>query len=186
MHTCVLWPWCACFNFFLIPTRDGQCLYWEAYPHICMISNVWHRAILCPCLCMQLGLRLWFIFFVILDDGHNCDTVMMILSVELCQSCIIGSFNFVYVVLTLSTILKFLRVLLLSMNNGGDVAASTVCRFGFRWWLATDSYIVQFQKWKKMMDLFSYTFGSFYVICNSLPNLDENDTLFLLYEFKKE
>ena len=56
---------------------------------------------------------------MILDDGHNCDTVMMILSVELCQSCIIGSFNFVYVVLTLSTILKFLRVLVLSMNNGG-------------------------------------------------------------------
>ena len=131
----LMWPilwimlpfWCilVLFNldvpaFFLIPTRDGQCLYWEAYPHSCMLRSVWHRAILCPCLCMQLlGLHLWFIFFVIPDDGHNCDMVMMLLSVELCQSYIIGLINFVHTVLTLSTILKFLIVLLLSMNDGG-------------------------------------------------------------------
>ena len=45
--------------------------------------------------------------------------VMMLPSVELYQSCIIGSINFFHVVLTLSTTLKFLRVLLLSMNDGG-------------------------------------------------------------------
>ena len=56
---------------------------------------------------------------MILDDGHNCDMVMMLLSVELCQSYVIGLINFVHAVLTLSTILKFLRVLLLSMNDGG-------------------------------------------------------------------
>ena len=43
-------------------------------------------------------------------------------------------------------------------------------------------YIVRFQKWKKMMDLFSSTFGSFNIKCNILPNLDENDTLFLYRE----
>ena len=53
------------------------------------------------------------------DDGHNCDMVMTLLSVELCQSYIIGLINFVHTVLTLSTILKFLIVLLLSMNDGG-------------------------------------------------------------------
>ena len=46
-------------------------------------------------------------FFVIPDDGYNCDMVMMLLSVELCQSYIIGLINFVHAVLTLSTILKF-------------------------------------------------------------------------------
>ena len=82
-----------------------------------MVRNVWHGTILCPCLCMQLGLHLWFIFFVIPDDVHNCDMVMMLLSVELCQSYVLGLINFVHAVL--STILKFLRVLLLSMNDGG-------------------------------------------------------------------
>ena len=33
-----------------------------------------------------------------------------------------------------------------------------------------------------MMDLFSSTFGSFIVVCDILPNLDENDTLFLYRE----
>ena len=51
------------------------------------------------------------------DDVHNCDMVMMLLSVELCQSYVIGLINLVHAVL--STILKFLRVLLLSMNDGG-------------------------------------------------------------------
>ena len=30
-----------------------------------------------------------------------------------------------------------------------------------------------------MMDLFSSTFGTFILMCDTLPNLDENDTLFL-------
>ena len=47
-------------------------------------------------------------------------------------------------------------------------------------------YIVQFQKWKKMMDLFSSTFGSFNITCDILPNLDENDTLFLYREQNKQ
>ena len=33
-----------------------------------------------------------------------------------------------------------------------------------------------------MMDLFSSTFGSFIATCDILPNLDENDTLFLYRE----
>ena len=46
----------------------------------------------------------------------------------------------------------------------------------------TKAYIVRFQKWKKIMDLFSSTFVSFNIKYNILPNLDENDTVFLYRE----
>ena len=53
------------------------------------------------------------------DDGNNCDMVMMLLSVKLPE--LHNWFNqFVHLtVLTFSTILKFLVVLSLSMNDGG-------------------------------------------------------------------
>ena len=69
MHACVLWSRCSCFlcNIY----RDGRCLYWKAHQHIYTARNVWHKVILCPCLCMQLGLELWFALLMILDNGHR-------------------------------------------------------------------------------------------------------------------
>ena len=54
---------------------------------------------------------------MILDDGHNCGMLMMLLPVEICQSCLIGSISFVHVVLVLATILNLQKVLYLSMND---------------------------------------------------------------------
>ena len=54
LHAHVFWPHCVRFHFRSI--GDGQWSCWGALQHFCIAGRVWHRVILCPCLCMQLEL----------------------------------------------------------------------------------------------------------------------------------
>ena len=128
----VLLCWCIlcslaliCSLSFWIPTGDGWCLYWETHT----ARKVWHREILCPSLCMPLGLYLWFVPLMILDDGYNCGMSMMLLLVELFQSYLIGSTSFVCMVLVLATILNLQRGLSSSIKEE-DWCCCSVRRFG--------------------------------------------------------
>ena len=69
---------------------------------------------------------------MILDDGHSCGMLMILLLVELYQNYVTGLIYFAHVVPVLAIILNLLRVLLLLMNGGGVRLLLFLAILGFR------------------------------------------------------